>query len=146
MNLKNYTSEVAANQSIVRIESRLAEMGAKSINKEFKDGVIHGIKFLIDINGNTVVFELPARIERVFDVMWKEISRPRPDTKKRIEKQAERTAWKIIADWVDVQASMVYLEQAEVMQVFLPYALMPSGETVYTTIQSNGMKALTSAE
>lgn len=142
MNLKNYTSEAPAERSISRIEKRLVEMGAKNINKEYDDGVLKGIKFLIDVKGHTVVFMLPARVSVVFDVMWKEVKRPHKETRDRIKMQAERTAWKLIADWVDIQASMIYLEQAEVMQVFLPYALMPNNQTFYDTIKDNGMKML----
>lgn len=143
MNLKNYTSGVAASRSIEQIEKRLIKMGAKNINKEYNNETLVGITFLIDVKGNTVAFKLPANTEAVYKVFWLEVKREGPETKKKLQEQAERTAWKIIADWVDVQASMVYLEQAEVMQVFLPYALMKGGETVYETMKSNGLKALT---
>lgn len=144
MNLKNYTSSVAPEKSISRIEKKLVSIGAKNINKEYdKDQMLVSIKFLIDINSHTVAFALPARVKVVFDVMWKEISRPRPDTHKRIQEQAEMTAWKIIADWVEIQASMIYLEQAEILQVFMPYALVGSSNvTLYDKIKGDGFKAL----
>jgi hypothetical protein len=142
MNLKNYTSSVPASTSVDRIERRLVAIGAKNVNKEYKDGTLIGIKFLIDVNGNTIGFELPARIEVVFDVLYREYRKPTAETKKRVSEQAVRTAWKIISDWVEIQASMIYLEQAEILQVFLPYALMPNGKSVYTNVIDSGLKLL----
>ena len=143
MNLKNYTSTTSSDKSISRIEKKLVSIGAKNINKEYENEMLTSIKFLIDIKGQTVAFALPARVHVVFDVMWKEVVRPRPDTKKRIQDQAEMTAWKIIADWVDIQASMIYLEQAEILQVFMPYALVGnSNTTFYDKIKESGFKAL----
>lgn len=143
MNLKNYTSETPAERSISRIEKKLVEIGAKNINKEYDGfGGLQSVKFLIDINGQTVVFDLPARVKAVYDVLAKEVKRPQEGTYARIRAQAERTAWKLIADWVDVQASMIHLQQAEVMQVFLPYALMPTGKTLYQTFVDNPQKML----
>lgn len=143
MNLKNYTSTVPASRSIERIKNVLRKLKVSNINEEYKDGALLGIKFLIDINGSTVVFELPAQVDKVFNVMWLEVKRQTESRKEVIREQAERTAWKIICDWIEVQASMIYLEQAELLQVFLPYAVMPTGKTVYHTIKEGGMKLLT---
>lgn len=102
MNLKNYTSEVPAARSISRIEEKLVEIGAKNINKEYNDDKsLKGIKFLIDVNGQTIAFELPAKVSTVFKVLWEEVKRPNAGTKDRVRAQAERTAWKLISDWVD---------------------------------------------
>lgn len=144
MNLKNYTSETSADRSVSKIERRLVEIGAKSVNKDYRNGILSGIRFLIDINDQTVVFELPAKIDRVFEVLWKEIKQPQANTQKQIAEQAERTAWKIISDWVDIQTSMILLEQADTLQVFLPYAIVGNGKTLYNMIQDNGYKLLSS--
>lgn len=146
MNLKNYTSTVAAASSITRIEKRLVEIGAKNINKQYEGGVLIGIQFLIDVNNNTVAFSLPAKVDTVYKVMWGEIKKPVKGTQERVRDQAERTAWKIIADWVDVQASMIYLEQAEVMQVFMPYALIRGGQTFYEAFKEKPQLLLGSGQ
>jgi len=142
MNLKNYTSTVPASRSIDRIKNVLRKLGVTNINEEYKNQELVGIKFLIDIKGTTVAFELPAKVEAVFNVMWLEVKRPTDGRKTALREQAERTAWKIICDWIEVQASMIYLEQAEILQIFLPYAIMPDGKTVYNTIKDSGMKML----
>lgn len=142
MKLKNYTSETPAENSVMRIERQLISIGASDISKSYKEGKLGAIKFLIIINGSTVVFDLKARVSKVYDVLWSEIKRPQPGTKERIMLQAERTAWKLLADWVDVQASMIYLEQGDTLQMFLPYAMVNNNETVYDKITQGGLKLL----
>lgn len=143
MNLKNYTSEVPALTSMGKIEKSLVEAGATDISKKYEDGICIAVRFRMMVNQNALFFELPAKVDACFRVLWKEIKRPRPDTKKRVQQQAERTAWKIINDWVEVQLSMIRLEQAEVLQIFLPYAFNPATEkTFFTQIKESGYKAL----
>ncbi|WP_343302876.1 hypothetical protein AAHN97_15120 [Chitinophaga niabensis] len=142
MNLKNYTSEVPPDLSVSRIERKLVEIGATNISKRYEDGTLVAISFVILQNGTSIVLQLPARVERVFEVMWREVKRPVAGTKARTKEQAERTAWKIVSDWVDVQASMVLLEQAELLQVFLPYAMVSSTETLFDRMKGSEFKLL----
>lgn len=143
MNLKNYTSSVPASQSILRIEKRLVDMGATSIVKEYDaNKKIAGIKFCFAVNATTFSFEMPANVEKVFAVFWKAVRSPNPNTKARLMDQAERTAWKNVAEWVDIQCSLMVMEQVDFMQVFMPYALLPNGKTLYQGFQDSGMKLL----
>lgn len=143
MNLKNYTSEVPAITSMGKIEKSLVEAGATYISKKYEDGICIAVRFRMMVNAQPLFFELPAKVDACFKVLWKEIKRPQPDTKKRVQQQAERTAWKIINDWVEVQLSMIRLEQAEVLQIFLPYAFNPATEqTFFQQIKQNNYKAL----
>lgn len=143
MNLKNYTSEVPAGRSIERIKNVLRNLKVKNINEEYgENGRLEGIKFVIDINGKSVVFALPAKIDVIADIMYRQVRRPTEATKKRCQEQAERTAWKTIQDWIEVQATMIQLEQAELFEVFLPYALTASGDTVFSAIKNNNIKLL----
>lgn len=88
-------------------------------------------------------FELPARVDNCFRVLFAEVKRPQPDTKERVRKQAERTAWKIVCDWVLIQLSMIMLEQAEPMQVFLPFVWDPVKErTYFDQLKEGNFKAL----
>jgi hypothetical protein len=144
MDIKNYTSTVEASRSISKIERLLVSAGARNIAKEYDDdGRLKSIQFLVNINGNTTPFKLPARVETIEKLFRNEVKRPQPGTMERIADQAERTAWKIISDWVEVQVTMIKLGQAELPQVFLPYALdLRNGETFYERIKSGEFKAL----
>lgn len=143
MNLKNYTSQVPADKSISRIERLLVSAGANNILKNYRDRILESISFTMDINGNSIPFRLPAKVEAVNKVLWAEVKRPQPGTRERIREQAERTAWKIVCDWVEVQISMIQLEQAEFIEVFLPYVYhLESGKTFFERIKGNNFKQL----
>jgi hypothetical protein len=143
MNLKNYTSETPASSSMGKIEKCLVSAGATDISKKYNDGICTSVTFRMMVNNTPLFFQLPAKVEACYDVLYKEIKRPRPDTKARVRAQAERTAWKIVCDWVEVQLSMIMLEQADALEVFLPYAYNPQTDTTfYNQLKSSGFKAL----
>lgn len=137
-------SEVPAITSMGRIEEYLVEAGATDISKKYENQVCIAIRFRMMVNLNPLFFELPAKVDACYKVLWKEVKRPNADTKNRIMQQAERTAWKIISDWVQVQLSMIQLEQAELLQVFLPYVFDPKTETTFfQQLKEGGFKQLT---
>lgn len=150
MKLKNYTSEVAAITSMGKIERYLVDAGATDISKKYEDGICTAIRFRILRKtpdaphlGAPMFFELPAQVGACYKVLFAEVKRPQADTKTRIRQQAERTAWKIIADWVQIQLSMIELEQAELIQLFLPYVFDPNTEkTFYEQLKTSGFKQL----
>ncbi len=150
MKIKNYTSEVPAITSMGRIEKCLIEAGATDISKKYENQVCTAIRFRIIHKtpeapnlGVPIFFELPAKVEACFKVLWEEVRRPNAGTKERIRQQAERTAWKIVSDWVEVQLTMIRLEQAELLQIFLPYVFDPAREkTFYQQVKESGFKAL----
>lgn len=145
MPLKNYTSKIPASRSISYIESKLAQNGARQILKTYDDdGKVTGMCFTIPINGHDMPFKLPARVDRCETVLMQATtSRTRPETLKKIPKQAERTAWKILSDWVEAQMAMIELAQIEVMEVFMPYLYDgKSGQTYYEIMKDQQFKAL----
>ena len=145
--IKNYTSTVPAATSIKRIEEKLVKYGAKNIMKFYEDYNLSpvGIIFEVIQNNHSIVFKLPAKVAACKDILISQIKKPRKDTIKNIEKQAERTAWKIIYDWVNIQISLIELGQAEFIEVFLPYVYeLQSSKTFYEAIKENQYKALIS--
>ena len=143
-NLKNYTSTVPASRSIMNIEKCLITHGATDIAKTYEGGQTKGIKFAIMIDGKSMVFALPARIEncqRVLEGMT--TSRTRPETLAKIPDQASRTAWKIVLDWIEIQMAMIDLAQIEMLEVFLPYVFIAEKNcTVFELAKDNGFKKL----
>ncbi len=146
MPIKNYTSSQPAIRSIAYIENKLAQKGATQILKEYDACArVARIKFSILVDGREMYFCLPAQITNCEKVLMDNLSqRARPETRKKIPAQAERTAWKILADWVDAQMAMIELSQVELLQVFLSYVWNgEKNQTFYETIKAGNMKLLT---
>lgn len=146
--IKNYTSSVPASTSVNYIEQKLVAHGATNIIKRYSaDKILVAIMFQIDRGGVLIPVCLPARVEAVERSLKKAIRRPRPGTMEKVREQAARTAWKIISDWVDVQFAMIQLEQAEFIEVFLPYVWSPEKEqTFFEVVKAGNYKMLGSGK
>mgnify|MGYP001305513288 CR=1 FL=1 len=145
MNIKNYTSTVEASRSMARIEELLVEIGATNINKQYQDKVCTGLTFLLYDQQlqQTLVFHLTAEVEECFKILWKDVKRPRTDTKATLQKQASKTAWKILSDWTEIQCSMILLGQARPLQMFLPFMYdMKTNETLFDKVSTGKIKLL----
>ncbi len=144
--LKNYTSTVSVIKSISRIEDRLARAGATHIAKIYEEGSTGrpiGMIFQISSNDIPMTFKLPAKIEAVFKVFMQEMKKPRSSTKANIKAQADRTAWKILSDLIDIQVSLIQLNQVEAIEVFLPYMYdSKSDRTLFEKMKQENFKML----
>src|SRR4030042_6685814 len=131
MPIKNYTSAVPVERTILRIEMALIQGGAIGIMKNYSDHRLEAISFQIpSLEKRLISIRLPANVEAVFNVMRCAMRRPRKESLNRLRMQAERTAWKLVQDWIEVQMAMIKMEQAEFRQVFLPY-IWDGGRTLY---------------
>ena len=144
--IRNYTSEAPVSKSVQFIEERLAEAGALSVLEIYEEGQLVGIAFVMRVGEQEMPFRLPAKVDRIYDVLQKAVKRARRDgsTHKKKKEQAVRTAWKLLADWVDVQITLIQLDQAELLEVFLPYVYdYKKKETFFQRLAKNNFKALT---
>jgi hypothetical protein len=144
--IRNYTSSVPAAQSVANIINRLVVAGATQIMQEYgQDKRLNGLKFIIVVEGKTVPIELPAKVAEVEKVLRAQMRRVTSKGEANAKAQAERTAWKLLLDWVDVQCTMIQLKQVDFLEVFLPYVWRASsGRTFYNEIKSGKFLALTS--
>lgn len=158
--LKNYTSEVPVSKTINRIESVLIRCGVLRITKEYgPQSEVTAIRFHIPVNGTgEMSVRLPADREKALDALWLNYAngdKLSPDgktlawsphkKKKRSDfaDQAERTAWKIVQDWIEIQMSMVQMRQAEQVEVFMPYIWDDrSKTTLFGRLKQGGYRAL----
>jgi hypothetical protein len=143
--LKNYTSSVPAERSIAYIEAKLAQHKASLIVKMYDpDGKVEAIAFEVNCGGTALTFKLPAQIAACEQTLRGHLGpKTRPETLKKIGEQAVRTAWKIVADWIDAQMAMIELAQVDLLEVFLPYVYDRSrDQTYYQRIKARGFKAL----
>ena len=145
MALKNYTSQVPASTSIINIERLLVKHGARQILKTYDpNGRVDSICFIITTQGTEMPFRLPARVKECERFLMDETTRrTKAETRKKIPAQAERTAWKILMDWVEAQMAMIELAQVEFMEVFMSYLYDPRSEqTFYQIAKDRGFNRL----
>jgi len=145
--MKNYTSQVSVEKTISLIERALAKAGASNILKNYEGGAIASISFTLFVPtfARTYFIKLPANVEAVEKILYRQIRRPRKETIKRIREQAARTAWKLMLDWVEVQLSLIEMEQVEALQVFLPY-VFDGEKTFYSALKENNFRMLSCGE
>jgi hypothetical protein len=158
MFLKNYTSDVPVSQTIYRIEQVLIKGGVSWIEKEYAPtGKVLAITFKIEIEaGLPMRVRLPVNEEQALQALWLNYvdgdkldstgeALHWPKNKKKVKSdfkdQAERTAWKIVQDWVEVQMSMIQMKQADFREVFLPY-FWDGKRSFFSMVEEQGFKAL----
>jgi len=145
--LKNYTSKVPVSQTIARIESVLIRVGVNGITKEYgPQSEIVALTFHIALGETRVAIRLPANREQALNALWEDYKETHPNgrmNRKDFAEQAERTAWKLMQDWCEVQLSLIQVKQAEFLQVFMPYVWDGQRrQTFYDQIKGGGYKAL----
>lgn len=141
--IKNYTSSVSVERTIAAIEQELVKIGVSHIEKSYANGLPTGIIFSITIpNAPVLRYKIPVNSESAHDIL-KSIPTYRRKPKEWLRAQASRTAWRIVFNWIEIQVAMVQLQQADSLQVFLPYAYnTETGQTLYEKIRGNGYTAL----
>lgn len=127
--IKNRTSQVPVNRSIMHIEDCLVNHGAKNIIKTYENGKIEALCFSMMIDGKEIPFKLPAYVEACATTLRAAVKKPTTGTLERIADQAERTAWKIMSDWVDVQMTLIELQKVEFLRIFMPFIYLPKQKT-----------------
>jgi hypothetical protein len=147
MKVKNYTSQVSAERSIMMIEHCLVSAGATHIGKSYdvKRETTSAIIFQIEVrDGMRLNFKLPARVDKVFAKLWKEVRRPRKETEQKVREQAERAAWKLVYDQVAVQTANILIEQQDAAEAFFPYLYDGKRDkTLYELAKDSGFKQIT---
>ena len=62
----------------------------------------------------------------------------RRGNKKEMDEQAYRVAWRNILDWVEAQMALLEIEMAKIEEIFLPYMVNSSGETLFERLKQRG--------
>lgn len=157
MFLKNYTSEVPVHETIANIERTLIKCKVSGITREYDlEGGITALLFHINLDRNYSI-RLFANADAAQDALYKDYMGDdlTPDgkvkygcrkQKKRgdFKEQARRTAWKLQQDWVEVQMSLVQMNQVDFLQVFVAYLYdHKTKKSFYQTLsEGNGLLAL----
>jgi hypothetical protein len=160
VNIKNYTSDVPAGTTINRIQNLLIEAKVNGITMEYgPNSEIIALLFHVHLERQYSI-RLTANVDGVQDTLWHDYvgsDKLSADgqqlyyswgrkKKKRADfrQQAERTAWKLQQDWVQVQLSLLLLQKVDFLQVFMAY-LWDGKQTFYNRIKDGGMLMLKEA-
>lgn len=134
MPLLNYTTSIAPHKTVMEIQSLLAKAGATSIMADYDtNGNVVALSFRISLDGQPLSFRLPTDWHPVHSTL----KRQRVSPKYQTEEQALRVAWRITKDWVEAQLAVIETQMVTTAQVFLPYAVTRTGQTVYEYMANN---------
>jgi hypothetical protein len=138
----NYTTEVTVEKSVAAVSALLSRKGAQRISTDYDDyGNPTGVEFTIKVFESSVNFRLPCKVDGVLAALKKWENKVPPRYQNR--EQARRVAWRIIKDWVEAQLALIEAGQAELAEVFLPYAIDSTDRTFFQAFSESKQKLLT---
>jgi len=142
--LLNYTTKIEIEKTLSEIESGLAKAGAQAILKEYDGaGNMVSISFTITTTNGTIAFRLPMNAQAVQQVLNNQVKEGKiPRRFHNDSDQAKRVGWRIIRQWLFAQLAIIKLQLVKIEQVFLPYAVMKDGKTLYETFEERGFSNL----
>ena len=136
MSILNYSTSIDCEKTAGEIQKILSSAGANKFMSEYdSNGVFFGMAFMI---GN-FSFILPLHADKVYVLICKDGKIPK---KYKTKEQAARVAMRILKDWIEAQVARIQIGQAEIMEVFLSYAQLSNGKTLYKNLVDNGFKLL----
>lgn len=142
MAILNYTTTIDPGKSASEVQQILAKGGAKQVAIDYDDnGLPNALTFMILYMETPVHFRLPCNVEGVYKALSRKGSKV--PYSKQTHAQARRVAWRIIKDWVEAQLAIVESQQAQMTEVFLPYVLADTGQTMFQAFTESKQKQLT---
>jgi hypothetical protein len=134
--LLNYTTSIDATKTLAEISSILARHGAKAINTGYENGQPCSVAFVVPTSFGDRPFQLPARIGCVWQTLQAQAKKGKVPPRYATREQAPRVAWRIVKDWIEAQMAIVESGMVGMEEVFLPYMLGPTGQTVFQVMQA----------
>lgn len=130
----NYTTKVPADRTIQEIQAILIKAGADALQMEAKEGRIKSVSFRMNTDNGIIYYKLPADMHGVKRAMMRDRVRHSD-----MDAQAYRVSWRIVKDWIEAQMAIIQANMAETAQVFLPYAITGTGQTVFERFKTGGV-------
>lgn len=139
MGILNYSTTVKSVKTAAEVVEILARHGASSVITTYADGLPTGVGFQIMTQHGPRDYQLPVNVEGVEAAIKAQIRKRVIQPRYAGHEQAERTAWRIIKDWIAAQLAVIEAGQAKLDEVMLPYMLM-SGERVVDAYRRNAVQ------
>lgn len=135
MALLNYSTTVDAYKTVAEIEQMLVRHGAKSIMKSYEGEDVTSLSFLIDTGNGNIPVKLPVRLDDVLQVLTEQKKAYPKANIKATREQANRVAWRILKDWIEVQMALLDMQMVKFEEIFLSYIETADGKTVYEKLE-----------
>lgn len=136
------TTSVESSRTAGEIQTCLVGAGATQVSNDYQDGKITGLRWVMKVQGQDVIFDMPARIEPVFKIINGRRSWP-PGHATQDKAQAERVAWRQLLRWVQAQVAMIETGMVQAHEVFMPYIFDPiKNQTLFQRLEESKFKLL----
>lgn len=139
------TTTIDPTRTAGEIMSLLVQCGASQIATTYQNGVMNGLRWIMRVNGIEQLFEMPARVDPIFNILngrrkysWDRTQKAADD---RI--QAERVAWRQLLRWVQAQTAMIQTGMVCAEEVYTAYWIPPGTDrTLFQHLVESQFKAL----
>jgi hypothetical protein len=135
MAILNYTTQIDVYKTVAEIERILSEHGVMSIMKQYEDGQVVSLSFLIDDGEKKIPVRMPIRVDECLKVMQKQKKEHPKMQIKATKEQASKVAWRIMKDWIEVQMALLEINMVRFEEIFLPYIETTDGKTIYEKLE-----------
>lgn len=130
--IKNYRTSVKASITVGEIQAIMAKH-ASSVSVDYEQGTPTAVRFSIMLDSE-IWFRLPCNPEGVRQTLV------RDRAPNRSLEHARDVSWRIIKDWIHAQLAIVDAGQAKAAEVFFPYILESSGETLFQKFENQHLR------
>ena len=145
MVVKNYTTSILVEKTIMEIEQLLCKFGAQAIMKEYLGGQVSSLSFFVLFDDQKIPFKLPLKTEKARSIISNAVNEgylPQRYLNEPLRtEQGLRVGWRIIKDWIHSNLSLLEIEFANPVEIFLPYMHdYVEGKTLYDKFIENKSK------
>lgn len=144
--VENYTTKIAAAKTASEIQELLAVHGVNKIMIEYRDARPTSVAFEAQTEFGPRSFALPVDVDAMHQLLIAEKRAGRlpgiSEPVARDRAQAERVAWRVMAEWLRAQMTLIASRMATLDQVMLPYLVVGGGRSLYEAYRSEGLLEL----
>lgn len=144
--VENYTTKISAIRTASEIQELLAQHGVERIGLTYAAGKPAGVAFEVQTDVGAHAYQLPIDVDAMHQLLRAEkragrlpgITVPQAESREH----AERVAWRVVAEWLRAQLTLIASRMATLDQVMLPYQVV-GGRSMYAAIREQQLRELT---
>ena len=130
--LLDYTTKVPVSRTIAQVQAKLVEHGARAVMMEYDDrGRITALAFNVNMPNGELPIRLPIDAAATLRVLQRQATDREIPAGYAKDDHAYRVAWRNIFHWVSAQLALLETEMVRMEEIFLPYVITRSGQTIY---------------